>query len=135
MPHIHFLLTLDWEEQKRLWKGNGKELTEERYIEEYICAEIPPLPAEGDTSHAAYEMRRYHNIVMNKMYHRCMTGYCRKTAQDPCNKRFPVRFSLFSFVYKKNFSYRNHSAMKLLYLTTIIRFISDGVQKMADKYL
>jgi len=75
------VLILDWDKIQ---------LTEEEYIDQYISAEIPPLPNPGDKSKVAEMMRKIHHRVVNLMMHTCMKERCKEKETDPCNKHFPV---------------------------------------------
>ena len=81
--------------------------THEDYIDTYITAEIPPLPT-GQVGPLADEQRKYHQFVIEKMYHTCKVTRCKDTATDPCRKRFPARtffcITLTKFIFQKQYS-------------------------------
>jgi len=87
---VHFCLILDWEKMEEQWRKEGRVLTEEAYINEYISAQIPPMPDQNDRSDAANRQRDFVNLIVNQHYHTCDVGRCKENAGDACQKGFPV---------------------------------------------
>jgi len=70
----------------------GRAISNEEYIDEYITAEIPAAPHPNDTSEAAVRQRQYIELITTSLYHTCKVGRCKLTADDPCNKHYPVNY-------------------------------------------
>ena len=58
-------------------------------MDQYICAEIPPLPKEADKSPAAESQRRLRQLILQKNIHICAPVRC-LDERGICKKRFPV---------------------------------------------
>ena len=86
LPHVHYCLILDWD---RIY-AQGNIRSKEDYMAEYICAEIPKLPKQGDRTQAAKLQRELHETVKTHNIHTCKQGRCKKPDRPNCNKRFHV---------------------------------------------
>jgi hypothetical protein len=62
--------------------------TAEDYMAEYICAELPEMPNDGDKSEAAIRQRLLCQIIEEKNIHTCSRDRC--LVDGKCKKRFPV---------------------------------------------
>uniref|UniRef100_A0A183C4Z0 ATP-dependent DNA helicase n=1 Tax=Globodera pallida TaxID=36090 RepID=A0A183C4Z0_GLOPA len=82
LPHIHLCLILDFARM---------EMSMEDYIDDYISAEIPDLPSDGDNSHAAKLQRLFRRFILDNMYHTCSSRYC--LVDGKCTKHFPRPFA------------------------------------------
>uniref|UniRef100_A0A183CCM3 ATP-dependent DNA helicase n=1 Tax=Globodera pallida TaxID=36090 RepID=A0A183CCM3_GLOPA len=82
LPHIHLCLILDFAKMQ---------MSKEDYIEDYISAEIPDLPCDGDNSHAAKLQRLFRRFIIDNMYHTCSPRYC--LVDGKCTKHFPRPFA------------------------------------------
>uniref|UniRef100_A0A183CC21 ATP-dependent DNA helicase n=1 Tax=Globodera pallida TaxID=36090 RepID=A0A183CC21_GLOPA len=80
--HIHLCLILDFARMQ---------MSMEDYIDDYICAEIPELPHDGDNSHAAKLQRLFRRFILDNMYHTCSPRYC--LVDGKCTKHFPRPFA------------------------------------------
>uniref|UniRef100_A0A914QDD0 ATP-dependent DNA helicase n=1 Tax=Panagrolaimus davidi TaxID=227884 RepID=A0A914QDD0_9BILA len=80
MPHLHILLTMTKEYK----------LTTPAAVDDILCSEIPPLPADNDPYFLA--KMRYYNQVLKLMMHdpsRCAAQCGMKPSGKLCNKDFP----------------------------------------------
>uniref|UniRef100_A0AC35EXX2 Helitron helicase-like domain-containing protein n=1 Tax=Panagrolaimus sp. PS1159 TaxID=55785 RepID=A0AC35EXX2_9BILA len=80
MPHLHILLTM----------AKEYKLTTPAAVDDILCSEIPPLPADNDP-HFLAKMRHY-NQVLKLMMHdpsRCAAQCGMKPSGKLCNKDFP----------------------------------------------
>uniref|UniRef100_A0A183C0C5 ATP-dependent DNA helicase n=1 Tax=Globodera pallida TaxID=36090 RepID=A0A183C0C5_GLOPA len=93
LPHVHFCLIMDWERMR----AGGKIQTPEDYIDEYVCAEIPPKP-EGRTKEAGLA-RQLYEIITKKNIHTCTAKRC--LADEKCNKHFPKPYE-YDNIYSDN---------------------------------
>uniref|UniRef100_A0A183BNP0 ATP-dependent DNA helicase n=1 Tax=Globodera pallida TaxID=36090 RepID=A0A183BNP0_GLOPA len=93
LPHVHFCLIMDWERMR----AGGKIQTPEDYIDEYVCAEIPPKP-EGRTKEARLS-RQLHEIITKKNIHTCTAKRC--LVDGKCNKHFPKPYE-YDNIYSDN---------------------------------
>uniref|UniRef100_A0A914H7H4 Helitron helicase-like domain-containing protein n=2 Tax=Globodera rostochiensis TaxID=31243 RepID=A0A914H7H4_GLORO len=84
LPHVHTAIILDWDRMRNM----GKIQTPADYIDEYICAEIPPNPT-GRTKEAA-QQRALHKTITTKNIHTCSTKHCLQDGK--CRKHFPKPF-------------------------------------------
>uniref|UniRef100_A0A183C0L0 ATP-dependent DNA helicase n=1 Tax=Globodera pallida TaxID=36090 RepID=A0A183C0L0_GLOPA len=82
LPHIHLCLILDFALMQ---------MSMEDYIDDYISAEIPELPHDGDRSHAAKLQRLFRRFILDNMYHTCSPRYC--LVEGKCTKHFPRPFA------------------------------------------
>uniref|UniRef100_A0A183CF04 OTU domain-containing protein n=1 Tax=Globodera pallida TaxID=36090 RepID=A0A183CF04_GLOPA len=82
LPHIHLCLILDFARMK---------MSMEDYIDDYISAEIPELPHDGDNSQAAKLQRLFRRFILDNMYHTCSPRYC--LVDGKCTKHFPRPFA------------------------------------------
>uniref|UniRef100_A0A183C069 ATP-dependent DNA helicase n=1 Tax=Globodera pallida TaxID=36090 RepID=A0A183C069_GLOPA len=82
LPHIHLCLILDFARMQ---------MSMEDYIDDYISAEIPELPHDGDNSHAAKLQRLFRRFILDNMYHTCSSRYC--LVDGKCTKHFPRPFA------------------------------------------
>uniref|UniRef100_A0A183C4Y9 ATP-dependent DNA helicase n=1 Tax=Globodera pallida TaxID=36090 RepID=A0A183C4Y9_GLOPA len=82
LPHIHLCLILDFARMH---------MSMEDYIDDYISAEIPELPRDGDNSHAARLQRLFRRFILDNMYHTCSPRYC--LVDGKCTKHFPRPFA------------------------------------------
>ena len=91
MPHIHFLLTLE----------KNDDLRTPEFVDQYVSARIPQLPAEDDFSAEAMQQRRLWLLITKLNMHDCATGRaCRILKYDAsgmpyeiCSKGFKKPFS------------------------------------------
>ncbi|KAL3121183.1 hypothetical protein niasHT_006212 [Heterodera trifolii] len=93
MPHVHICLILDWEAMR----VGGKTRTPEDYIDEYICAEIPPKPDEN--ARDAQLQRHLYTTVTTKNIHTCAENRC--LVDGKCVKHFPKPYE-YDNVYSEN---------------------------------
>uniref|UniRef100_A0A183BU64 ATP-dependent DNA helicase n=1 Tax=Globodera pallida TaxID=36090 RepID=A0A183BU64_GLOPA len=82
LPHIHLCLILNFARMQ---------MSMEDYIDDYISAEIPELPHDGDNSHAAKLQRLFRRFILDNMYHTCSPRYC--LVDGKCTKHFPRPFA------------------------------------------
>uniref|UniRef100_A0A183BWX4 Helitron_like_N domain-containing protein n=1 Tax=Globodera pallida TaxID=36090 RepID=A0A183BWX4_GLOPA len=93
LPHVHFCLIMDWERMR----AGGKIQTPEDYIDEYVCAEIPPK-TEGRTKEAGL-CRKLYEIITSKNIHTCTAKRC--LVDGKCNKHFPKPYE-YDNIYSDN---------------------------------
>jgi len=82
-PHHHYVLWTDV-------------LASPENVDEYICAEIPPLPNNDDKSESAIFIRKLRELVIRHQIHRCNVDKCLnkgKVGNITCCKKFPMAFS------------------------------------------
>jgi hypothetical protein len=85
MQHDHILL----------WHEQTDDLDTPEFVDRYISAEIPELPAEDDKSEEANQMRRLHHVIVNHNLHHC-TENTQCLVDGKCTKRFPKPFSAYT---------------------------------------
>ncbi|TMS34337.1 hypothetical protein L596_001959 [Steinernema carpocapsae] len=98
MPHAHILIVLK----------KGEDTGTPDFVDQYVSAEIPGLPADNDHSLWAEEQRRLHKLVTSHMLHDC-GEWC--VIGERCSKRFPKPESQFTILPEDNYPmYRRRSA-------------------------
>ncbi|KAL3088235.1 hypothetical protein niasHS_009532 [Heterodera schachtii] len=93
MPHVHICLILDWEAMR----VGGKTRTPEDYIDEYICAEIPPKPDES--ARDEHLQRHLYTTITTKNIHTCAENRC--LVDGKCIKHFPKPYE-YDNIYSEN---------------------------------
>ncbi|TKR63210.1 hypothetical protein L596_027067 [Steinernema carpocapsae] len=90
MPHAHILIVLE----------EGEDTGIPDFVDQYVSAEIPDLPADDNHSLWAEEQRRLHKLVTSHMLHDC-GEWC--VVGERCSKRFPKPESQFTILPEDNY--------------------------------